>query len=108
MIVMSVVELSELIEAGVKNALRAMGWPSPPGQQDNASMDVDETCRFLKMAKGTLYKLTSQRKIPHRKVGRKLLFDRNELVAWRDQYKRSTAIEIDMAASNYFITQKAA
>ena len=107
MIVISVDELTALIESGVKNALRAMGWRGPT-TTENASMDIDEACAFLKIAKGTMYKLTSNRKIPHRKVGRKLIFQRQELIKWSDEHKRSTSTEIDMAAANWVVTKNAA
>jgi len=45
-------------------------------------MDVREAAEFLRMAPKTLYGLVSQRRIPFRKAGRRLLFLQSELLEW--------------------------
>jgi excisionase family DNA binding protein len=45
-------------------------------------MNVAETAEFLRIAPKTLYGLVSQRRIPFRKAGRRLLFLESELVEW--------------------------
>jgi excisionase family DNA binding protein len=45
-------------------------------------MDVHEAAEFLRMAPRTLYGLVSQRRIPFRKAGRRLLFLQSELLEW--------------------------
>jgi len=45
-------------------------------------MDVHEAAEFLRMAPKTLYSLVSQRRIPFRKAGRRLLFLQSELLEW--------------------------
>lgn len=52
------------------------------------TLSVDEAVTYLnangaKISKSTIYKLTSEGKIPFRRFGeRKLIFDRNELEQW--------------------------
>lgn len=48
----------------------------------------DELCEKLKMAKPTLYLLTSKRKIPHVKIGRRLLFSEDSIYKWIQGKKR--------------------
>jgi len=45
-------------------------------------MDVQEASEFLRIAPKTLYGLVSQRRIPFRKAGRRLLFLQSELLDW--------------------------
>jgi len=46
-------------------------------------LDVNEVAEFLKMSVSHIYTLTSTKKIPHIKLlGRKVLFDRNEIKDW--------------------------
>lgn len=45
-------------------------------------MTPEEAARWIGIGKSYLYKLTSGKKIPHYKVGRKILFDRGELEEW--------------------------
>jgi excisionase family DNA binding protein len=56
-------------------------------------MDVQEAAEMLRIAPKTVYGLVSQRRIPFRKAGRRLLFLQSELLEWtqprpdrRDKY----------------------
>jgi excisionase family DNA binding protein len=45
-------------------------------------LDVREAADMLRLAPKTLYGLVSQRRIPFRKAGRRLLFLESELLEW--------------------------
>jgi excisionase family DNA binding protein len=45
-------------------------------------MVVGEASELLRLAPKTLYSLVSQRRIPFRKAGRRLLFLESELIDW--------------------------
>ena len=45
-------------------------------------MTVREAAELLRLAPKSLYSLVSQRRIPYRKAGRRLLFLESELVDW--------------------------
>ena len=45
-------------------------------------MNVREAAEFLRVAPKTLYGLVSQRRIPYRHAGRRLLFLESELIEW--------------------------
>src|SRR5690348_2077660 len=45
-------------------------------------LNVNEAAEFLRIAPKTLYGLVSQRRIPFRKAGRRLLFLHSELLDW--------------------------
>lgn len=53
-------------------------------------LTVDEVITLTSIKRGTLYKLTSQRKIPHYKVGKKLIFKTLEVLGFIDRYKVDT------------------
>ena len=56
---------------------------SNPGAAIQARfMTVHEAAELLRLAPKTLYSLVSQRRIPYRKAGRRLLFLESELVDW--------------------------
>jgi excisionase family DNA binding protein len=71
------------------------------GSMDNQTVtnkarliDVTEAANFLRIAPKTIYGLVSQRRIPFRKAGRRLLFLESELLDWtrppadrRDRYR---------------------
>ena len=45
-------------------------------------MTVREAAELLRLAPKTLYSLVSQRRIPYRKAGRRLLFLESDLISW--------------------------
>jgi len=45
-------------------------------------LTVAEAAQLLRLAPKTLYSLVSQRRIPYRKAGRRLLFLESELIEW--------------------------
>jgi excisionase family DNA binding protein len=60
---------------------------------ENRLLNLSEAAEFLRVARKTLYGLVSQRRIPFRKAGRRLLFLEAELLEWtkppadrRDRY----------------------
>lgn len=56
-------------------------------------MSLKEAAEFLRVSPRTIYGWVSQRAIPHRKAGRRVLFLESELVEWTrnnlhgDQYR---------------------
>jgi excisionase family DNA binding protein len=51
-------------------------------------MNVGEAAQFLRLAPKTLYSLVSQRRIPYRKAGRRLLFLESDLISWTQPPER--------------------
>lgn len=45
-------------------------------------MTVAEAAEFLRLTPDALYTMVSERRVPYRKAGRRLLFERGELEAW--------------------------
>lgn len=50
-------------------------------------LTLDETAEFLRRSPKTLYTWTSEKRIPHLKVGGRLLFDEKELEEWLMQFE---------------------
>ena len=65
-----------------------------------------EAALFTGLSKGHLYRLTSERQIPHYKKNRKLYFKKSELEAWLLADRVLTAAEIDSQATTYVSTHK--
>jgi len=60
------------------------------------TLNADEAAKLLRIAKQTLYTLTSKRKIPFYKNGKKILFSKKDLEAWVIESKH----EDESAATN--------
>ena len=72
-------------------------------------LDLSDVAALTGMSKSTLYKLTSEKKIPHYKPTAKLLyFDRNEVEAWMKQNRVNTQAEEEIEAAAYMVRKGAA
>jgi excisionase family DNA binding protein len=53
----------------------------------NRYYNIEEVSKALHLAKPTLYAYVNKKKIPHIKLGGKLLFQKDEIAAWLDSMK---------------------
>ena len=66
-----------------------------------------EAAKFLDLSQSHLYKLTSERKIPHFKPnGKKIYFDEYELVQWLKRNPARTQEETEEKAASYIVSGK--
>ena len=64
-----------------------------------------EAAKFLDLSQSHLYKLTSERKIPHFKPnGKKIYFDNSELVQWLKRKPARTQEETEEKAASYIVS----
>lgn len=69
-------------------------------------LSLSETARFLDVSKSYLYKLTSSRAIPfYCPTGKKLYFNRKELINWIFRNKRAESEDIERQAVNNMISK---
>jgi len=70
-------------------------------------LNFNEAAKYLDISNSHLYKLTSQKKIPHFcPQGKKLYFNRVEIDEWLQQNRQSSSDEIEQAAADYLIKNK--
>lgn len=70
-------------------------------KDDSGVFDMNETAKYLKISKPTLYGMTSKRALPYYKHGHRIYFRKNELDDWINKGKVKTQEEIEEEASNY-------
>ena len=68
-------------------------------RHDAAALDVCRAARFLGVSKVTIYRYVAARQIPHLRIGRRLLFDPDELESWRAAHRVPTIAEEFKAVS---------
>lgn len=66
--------------------------------QSKPLLFIDEIVVLTGLSKSSIYKLTSARKIPHFKSGKRLIFDRREIMDWLTSNRISTIEEIERRA----------
>jgi len=70
-------------------------------------LTFDEAANYMGMSKSCLYKLTSQKIVPHYKPnGKMIYFEREELESYLLSVRVKPQTEIDEAASTYIVTGK--
>ena len=72
----------------------------------NEILNMNEAAAYLGLTKSYLYKMTSSRMIPHSKLGKKIIFWRNELYDWISAHKVKTNTEIEQEANEYLVKRK--
>ena len=70
-------------------------------------LNFNDACSYLDISASHLYKLTSQKSIPHFcPQGKKLYFNRTELDEWLQRNRQTSTDEIEIMAANYLLTHK--
>jgi excisionase family DNA binding protein len=70
-------------------------------------LNFNETCLYIDISASHLYKMTSQKLIPHFcPQGKKLYFKRAELDEWLLRNRKDSKDEIETTAANYILNHK--
>ena len=76
---LSTLELQELIELSVKNAVKINPKAT---NEDDTLLDTKEAASLIKYEVTSIYGLVKRKKIPFCKIEGKLLFSRKKLLDW--------------------------
>ncbi len=91
-------QLEVFIRAAVRSELAALPVPRQPqakNEQPDEIGGIELAVQITGYAKPTIYSLVSQRLIPHAKPnGKRLIFNRADLLEWIKSSKRKTVAEI--------------
>ena len=64
-------------------------------------MNLIQAAEYLSLSKSSLYKSTSQREIPHFKMGKRIYFKKSELDQWVTEIRVKTRKDIEREADAY-------
>lgn len=70
-------------------------------QQASKTMTLADFCAHANVSRQTAYKLTSTKKVPHSKRGKRLYFDRDKVDAWLLENKVATQTDLQAKANDY-------
>lgn len=97
--------IKELVNEAVQTALvqhQESAYTEQAEQSVKAEvMNADQAAEFLHLAKQTLYSMTSRRKIPFYKNGKKILFRRGDLEEWLNSGKHEQTSRMQEDARNF-------
>ena len=97
--------ITELVNEAVQSALEQHQETAVTelneSNQKAEVLNADQAAEFLHIAKQTLYSMTSRRKIPFYKNGKKILFRKGELQEWLNSVKHEQISKIEKDARSY-------
>ncbi|MCK5370460.1 MAG: helix-turn-helix domain-containing protein [Cyclobacteriaceae bacterium] len=96
-------EIKKLIEDAVQKAI--LENQNLVDDQNSSFMDVNQAAEFLGIAKATLYGKCCNLLIPHFKKGKKLYFDKAELLNWLKSGKRKTVNDINEKVNTHLLNR---
>jgi excisionase family DNA binding protein len=75
--------ITEALSANGRQAGRAAEQGSlPPAALSEPLLTADDAAALLRVRRSTVYELARTRRLPHVRVGRRILFVRSDLSAW--------------------------
>ena len=83
-------ELERAEERRRSVAVELVAEAKAPGVADNDVMSADEAALFLGVDRKTVYGYARRGEIPHRQIGRRMLFSRSALVSWLSECKAAS------------------
>ena len=72
---------------------------------DQTYIDLEQACKYLHIAKPTMYQKTSRKEIKHFKCGRKILFRVSDLKEYVESNEVKTQSELETEAATRLLTQ---
>ena len=90
-------DLQNMIIDSVNACLK---YNEPPEVNGKDLLTIDEAAEFLNLSKPTLYRLVSERNIPHSKKGKRLYFSKERLTEWVESGEVRTRAKIKKEVYN--------
>ena len=77
----------------IREVFAEISPPKPEGPADHKYLNMDQLLDFFRqnncrISQSQIYKLTRAKRTPHRKIGKSLLFNKEEILNWLDECKR--------------------
>jgi len=85
-------QITENIRSSFKNKFSS---------DEDEFLSIDETAKLINLKKSTIYGLVHKNDIPHFKNGKKLRFQKREILDWIKDGKRKTKSDIQKQADTY-------
>lgn len=95
------VELTKQSLVDFADRLLAGASPKIVEVTEEEILTIDEAAKFLKLAKQTIYQLTSKKALPFYKLNKRIYFKRSELLALIESGKQEVQSDLDDEVRNY-------
>jgi len=97
---LSVQEVRQMLREEVQTALKEF-QPLQKSDEGYELMTIQDLAQYINMAVPSVYGLVHQKKIPHIKRGKRLIFEQKQIIEWLQSGRRKTIHDIKADADNY-------
>jgi len=97
---LSVQEVRQMLREEVRSVLKECQPLSKPDDECDL-MTIQEVSGFINMAVSSVYGLVHRKKIPHIKRGKRLIFEKKQIVEWLQSGRQKTIQSIQSDADTY-------
>ena len=78
----------------------------PKAENVNDFLDIHEASEFLKITVASLYTKVCRRQIPYNKPGKRLYFNKTDLIKWLGTSRKKTAEEITQESQDRYRSKR--
>lgn len=99
-------EFKAYLKEALREILLELNGSSPTTklqQADDDFLTIKEASAYTRIPKATLYGYTHKKMIPFSKMGKKLLFLKEELKSWVKEHRKKTKDQVDQEVNNYML-----
>lgn len=96
-------EFKTYLKTSIKEALLENHPTSTPAENHPDFLTIKQASEFTHIPVATLYDYTHKKRIPYNKVGKKLLFKREELIEWIANHRTTPKLDLDRMAENHML-----
>ena len=98
---LSVTEVRKMLREEVQAVIKDIQLPQAV-EEINELLSIQEVAKFINMAVPSVYGLVHFKKIPHIKRGKRLIFEKKQIIDWLQSGRQKTLQDIQAEADNYF------
>ena len=105
---LTVAEIRTMLREEVRQAMKeSLHMQEQSNEKEDDFMTIQEAAKFLSLAVPSVYGLVYQRKIPHIKRGKRLIFEKKQIIEWLRSARQNTKDTTATMVDNYLVGKKA-
>ncbi|HEY4788035.1 MAG TPA: helix-turn-helix domain-containing protein [Bacteroidales bacterium] len=97
---LSVQEVRQMLREEVRNVIKECNPLEKPDDEYDL-MTIQEVAGFINMAVTSVYGLVHRKQIPHIKRGKRLIFEKKQIIEWLQSGRQKTIHDIQSDADTY-------
>lgn len=98
---LTIPEVRKMLREELQAVMKDCQIPQQSAINTNQLLTIQEVAKYINMAVPSVYGLVHHKKIPHIKRGKRLIFERTQIVEWLTLGRRKTVTDIQHEADLY-------